>query len=42
MVLGDFNAETSNPTISEFCATYSLKNLIKVARVVKFKLVFTD
>ena len=28
IVLGDFNAETSNPTISEFCATYNLKNLI--------------
>ena len=29
IVLWDFNAETSNPTISEFCATYNLKNLIK-------------
>ena len=27
--LGDFNAETLNTTISEFCATYNLKNLIK-------------
>ena len=27
IVLGDFNAETSNLTI-EFCATYNLKNLI--------------
>ena len=25
----DFNAETSNVTISEFCTTYNLKNLIK-------------
>ena len=29
MVLEDFNAETSNTTISEICATYNLKNLIK-------------
>ena len=29
IVLGDFNAETSNATISQFCATYNLKNLIK-------------
>ena len=29
IVLGNFNAETSNPIISEFCATYNLKNLIK-------------
>ena len=29
IVVGDFNAETSNTTISEFCATYSLKYLIK-------------
>ena len=29
MVLEDFNAETSNTTISEFCATYNLRNLIK-------------
>ena len=29
IVLGDFNAETSNTIISEFCATYNLKNLIK-------------
>ena len=29
IVLWDFNAETSNTTISEFCATYNLKNLIK-------------
>ena len=29
IVLGDFNAETSNATISEFCATYNLKYLIK-------------
>ena len=27
--LGDFNPETSNATISEFCVTYNLKNLIK-------------
>ena len=27
--LGDFNAETSDTTISEFCATCNLKNLIK-------------
>ena len=26
---GDFNVETSNATISEFCATYNLKNLIE-------------
>ena len=26
--LGDFNAETLNTTISEFCVTYNLKNLI--------------
>ena len=29
IVLGDFNAETSNNTISEYCATHNLKNLIK-------------
>ena len=29
LVFGDFNAETSNTTISEFCATCNLKNLIK-------------
>ena len=29
IVLGDVNAETSNPTISEFCGTYNLKNLFK-------------
>ena len=29
IVLRDFNAETSNATISEFCETYNLKNLIK-------------
>ena len=29
IVFGDFNAETSNTTISKFCATYNLKNLIK-------------
>ena len=29
IVLGDFNAETSNTTISDFCATYNLKSLIK-------------
>ena len=28
-MLGEFYAETSNTTISEFCATYNLKNLIK-------------
>ena len=27
--IGDFNTETSNATISEFCATYYLKNLFK-------------
>ena len=30
--LGDFNAETSNTTFSEFCATYNLKNLITEPR----------
>ena len=29
LVFGDFNAKTSNTTISEFCATSNLKNLIK-------------
>ena len=29
IALGDFNAETSDPIISEFCATHNLKNLIK-------------
>ena len=29
IVLGDFNAETSNTTISEFCTTCNLKNIIK-------------
>ena len=29
IVLGAFNAETSNTTISEFCTTYNLKSLIK-------------
>ena len=29
IVLGDFNVETSNSTISEFCAIYNLKNLIE-------------
>ena len=28
MVLGDFNVETSNTSISEFCAKYNLKSLI--------------
>ena len=35
IVLGDFNAETSNAIISEFCATYNLKNLIKILHVLK-------
>ena len=35
IVLGDFNAETSNPIISEFCATYNLKNLIKKPKYFK-------
>ena len=29
IVLGDFNAEMSNPHMSEFCALYNLTNLIK-------------
>ena len=29
IALGDFNAETSDPIISEFCATHNLKNLVK-------------
>ena len=29
IVLGDFNGETSNTTISEFCATNNLNNIIK-------------
>ena len=29
IILGDFNVETSGTTISEFCATCNLKNLIK-------------
>ena len=28
-VLGDFNAEMSNPHMSEFCALYNFTNLIK-------------
>ena len=28
IVLGDFNAETWNCTISEFCATYNLKRFV--------------
>ena len=35
IVLGDFNAQASNRTISEFCATYNLKNLIKEATFFK-------
>ena len=35
IILRDFNAETSNATISEFCATYNLKNLIKEATCFK-------
>ena len=35
IVLRDFNVETSNPTISEFCTTYNLKNLIKEPRCFK-------
>ena len=30
LLLGDFNAEVSEPIMEEFCAIYSLKNLIKV------------
>ena len=29
IVLGDFNAEMSNPHMSEFCALYNFTNLIK-------------
>ena len=29
IVLGDFNAEMSNPHMSEFCAFYNFKNFIK-------------
>ena len=29
IVLGDFNAEMSNPHMSEFCALYNFANLIK-------------
>ena len=29
IVLGDFNAEMSNPNMSEFCALYNFTNLIK-------------
>ena len=30
LLLGDFNAEVSEPIMEEFCAIHSLKNLIKV------------
>ena len=35
IVLGDFNAETSNVIIPEFCATYNLKYIIKEPKCFK-------
>ena len=35
IVLGDFNAEMSNPHMSEFCALYNLTNLIKEPKCYK-------
>ena len=35
IVLGNFNAEISNPHMSEFCALYNFKSLIKEATCYK-------
>ena len=45
IVLGDFNAETSNATIIEFCATYNLNILLRnlnVSKAWKTQLVLTN
>ena len=34
-MLGDFNAEMSNPHMSEFCAFFNFTNLIKERRYYK-------
>ena len=38
LLLGDFNAGTSETTLAEFCDTYNLKNMIRVPTCFKHPL----